>query len=92
MVDDWLQNKVGFKVSQSVKIAGIYGRRYRQFVPDNIYDNLPSSWKTVRKYFYYLCDLGMLEFTGENYHNPGNHWFRVIKKTSEWARGTIEFK
>lgn len=77
-VDNWLQNKVGRKVLQSVKIVGIYGRRYPQLVPADIYANLPSSWKTLRAYFNYLWDLGMLEFSGNDYYNPGNVWFRVV--------------
>lgn len=79
-VDNWLQNKVGCKVRQSIKIVGIYSKRYPQLVPANIYANPPSSWKTLRAYFNYLCDLGMLEFSGDDYHNPGNNWFRVIDK------------
>lgn len=79
-VDDWLQNKVGCKVHPSVKIVGRYGKRYPQLVPVDIYSNLPGSWKTLRAFFNYLWDLGMLEFSGNDYSNPGNDWFRVIDK------------
>jgi hypothetical protein len=80
-VDRWLQNRVGCKVHSSVRIVGIYGRRYPQLIPNNFYDNLLSSWRSLRTYFNYLWDLGMLEFTGADYHNPGNDWFRVVRKT-----------
>lgn len=79
-VDNWLQNKVGCKVSRSVTILGIDGKHYRELVPADIYANLPSSWKTLRAYFNYLRDLGMLEFSGDDYRNPGNDWFRAIGK------------
>jgi hypothetical protein len=77
-VDRWLQNKVGCKVSRSVKIVGIYSQRYLHSA--DIYANLPSSWKTLRLYFYYLCELEMLRFSGNNWHEPGNSWFQVISK------------
>jgi hypothetical protein len=80
LVDDWLQNKVGCKVHQSVKIVLMYSRRYYQLVPVNVYANRPSPWKTLRTYFNYLEKLEMLEWSGDDYHNPGNAWFRVIDK------------
>jgi len=79
-VDDWLQGTIGFKVRQSVKIVGIYGRRNPQLVPDNIYNNLPSTWKTLRAYFIYLEKLGMVEFSIDIYTCRRNDWLRVINK------------
>lgn len=63
-------------VHYSVKIIGIYGRRYPELVPGS----LPSSWGTLKVYFWHLFDLGMLKFTGDDYHRPGNEWFGVISK------------
>lgn len=79
-VDNWLQNKIGCKVHQSVKTVGIYGRLYPEIVSANIKGNLPSSWKTLGEYFTYLCELGILEFSGCDYHSRGNYWFKVIGK------------
>ena len=80
-VDNWLQNTLGCKVNLSIKIAGIYRRHYSDIIPIDPYNDLPSSWKTLRKYFNYLEQLGMLEFSGDDYHNPGNIWFKVICKS-----------
>lgn len=79
-VDGWLQNKIRCNVHQSVKVLGVYRKRYSKHVPADIYINLPSPWKTLRAYFNYLCELGMLEFSGDDYHSPGNGWFRVVSK------------
>jgi hypothetical protein len=79
-VDQWLQDKIGLKIPQSVKIVGIYARRYHHLIPVDIYHSRPSTWKTLRKYFWYLFDIGILEFAGEDNHNPGNEWFRVVDK------------
>lgn len=79
-VDRWLQDKVGLKIPQAIKIVGIYARRYHELIPVDIYHNRPSSWKTLLAYFNYLRDLGSLEFANNDYHNPGNKWFRVVNK------------
>ncbi len=81
-VDGWLQDVLGFKVHQSVKIVGIYGRRNPHLVPDNIYNNLPSTWKTLRAYFIYLEKLGIVEFSRDIYAYRRNDWLRVINKKS----------
>ncbi len=80
MIDDWLQNKVGFKVPRSAKTVGMFGRRYPQLLPAELSYDLPSSWGTLKTYFRHLCTLGMLEYTGEDWKHPGSHWFRVISK------------
>lgn len=82
-IDNWLQNKVGCKVLRSIKVMGIYGNRYPQLLPVEINGNPPSSWNTLRAYFNDLCDLGMLKFSGYDYHNPGNAWFCVIDKKTK---------
>lgn len=80
IVDNFLQNAVGCKVPLSVKNVGRYSKRYPELVPISIYSNTPGSWKTLREYFNYLSEFGMLEFSGDDYHNPGNIWFRVTGK------------
>lgn len=79
-VDNWLQNTVGCKISNSAKTVGIYGRRYPQLVPADISGNLPSSWHTLLAYFTHLCELRMLEFSGPDRGFPGSFWFRVISQ------------
>ena len=81
-VDGWLQNTVGCKVPYSVKIIGIYGRRYPKLVPDDLSGNLPSSWKTLSVYFDRLCDLGMLEYSGYDKKHSGSFWFKVVSQDS----------
>lgn len=76
-VDNWLQNKKGLKVPNSAKIVGIYAWGYRQLVPDDLSRNIPSSWKTLESYFFYLRELGMLEFSGGY---KGNYWFKILSK------------
>lgn len=76
-VDDWFQ-KNGCKVPSSVKAVGIYyGKRYPKLPPDD----MPSSLRTLKAYFWHLCELGMLEETGIDRRYPGSLWFRVIGKT-----------
>jgi len=77
-VDKWLQCSLGLNVHRSIKIVGRYSKKYPGLIPNNTYDSLPSSWKTLREYFNYLCDLGMLEFSDYDYHNLGSCWFQVI--------------
>jgi hypothetical protein len=79
-VDEWLQNKVGCKVPLSVKTVGMYSKRYRQLIPADIYDNRPSTWKTLFRYFKYLEDLGMLEFSRDFLSDRRSKWFKVISK------------
>ncbi len=76
-VDDWLQ-RVGCKVPLCVKTVGIYSRKYRLRVPSDVSEGLPSSWRTLKEYFGYLCNLGILEFSGGNWKQPGNDWFKVV--------------
>jgi hypothetical protein len=77
-IDGWLQNTVGCKVPFCAETVGILGRKYPQLVPANISGNLPSSWRTLRTYFKHLCDLGMLEFSGDDWKFPGSCWYKVI--------------
>lgn len=77
MIDSWLQEKVGCKIPACASTVGILGRKYPQLVPDDISVNLPSSWKTLRAYFYRLCELGILEFTGDDWEHQGSAWFKV---------------
>ena len=79
-VDKWLQNKVGCKVPQCVKNLGFCRKHCPNLIEADICNNFPSSWKTLKKYFWHLCDLGILEFTGEDYRKPGNEWFRPVSK------------
>lgn len=79
-VDKWLQSTVGCEVSRSAAIVGIYGRKYPQLVPANLSDNLPSSWKTLKAYFWHLRDLRILEFSGKDSKHPGSFWFEVINR------------
>jgi competence CoiA-like predicted nuclease len=79
-VDKWLQYSLGLNVHQNIKIVGIYSKKYPELIPNDTYDNLPSSWQTLREYFNYLCDIEMLEFSGYDYPNPGSCWFQVISK------------
>lgn len=78
-VDDWLQ-KEGCKVHKSVKIVGIYGRKYHELVPDAVLTHFPSSWSTLESYFEHLCDLGMLVYSGPDKKNHGSHWYKVLGK------------
>lgn len=77
MVDDWFQNRGGCKVPQCVKIFGKYGMRWPQMVPRDIAYKLPSSWQTLRYYFHFMCELGILEDSGYDYRNPGSVWYNV---------------
>lgn len=79
-VNEWLNNSAICKTHPAVKLVGIFGRRYPELVPSEISRNLPSAWKTLKAYFYYLWDLGMLELSGEDYRRPGNIWFKVKSK------------
>lgn len=81
-VCDWLQEK-GCKLPFAAKTVGIYGRKYPQLVPDDILGNLPSTWGTLKIYCNYLCDLGVLEYSGEDWKSPGSFWFKVISKNSQ---------
>lgn len=77
-VDEWLQNERGCKVPSSVKLVGMCASAYRQLNPlDYILNNTPSSWQTLRAYFNYLCDLGILEFSGGK---NGNYWYKIPNK------------
>lgn len=77
-VDNWLQNKKGLKVPNSAKIVEIYAWKHWKLIPTDISSNVPSSWKTLESYFFYLCELGMLEFSGGY---KGNHWFKIVSKS-----------
>ncbi|MGE3319853.1 MAG: hypothetical protein AB7I18_11220 [Candidatus Berkiella sp.] len=76
-VDNWLQNKMGFKVTRSVKIVEIYSRKYPLVIPDIILGNIPSPWVALKDYFNYLCELKILSFSGKY---QGDYWFRVSQK------------
>jgi hypothetical protein len=80
-VDEWLNNNAMCKVHPSVKRVGIYGRRYPNLIPAEVSRRLPSSWKALQAYFWHLFDIGMLEFSGEDYRHRGNEWFKVKSKT-----------
>jgi hypothetical protein len=81
-VDNWLQNEMRCEVHSKIKLAGIYASTYRQLNPlAYILNTSPSSWQTLRAYFDYLCDAGMLEFTGGT---NGNYWYKVPDK-SPWS-------
>lgn len=75
-VDKWLQNTVGCKVPLCAKNVGIYGRKYPQLVPLDIWDNMPSSWRTLRTYCEHLQYLDVLEYSGDDWKVPGNCWYR----------------
>lgn len=84
-VNEWLQSKVGFKVPNSVQVAwdkcNIIRRiYYPRFPPAYVLGNLPSSQQTLEKYFFYLCEVGILEYSKEDPRHPGCHWFKVISK------------
>ena len=80
VIDDWLQKTVGCKVPLCVKTVGTYySGKHRQRVPSDVPESLPSSWRTLKEYFGYLCNLGILEFSGGgNWKQPGNDWFKVV--------------
>ena len=79
-VDNWLQTTGGCKIPSSAKTVAIYGRWYPQLVQAGISGKPPSSWETLGAYFTYLCELGVLEFSGPDRGFPGSFWFRVISK------------
>lgn len=83
-VDNWLQNKLGLKVPESVKIVAVYRKKYPELVSNDI-SHLPSSWRTLQAYFKYLCKLGMLEFS------PGyrdNYWI-ILSKNPKAVEGAV---
>jgi len=77
---DWIQNTVGCKTPHCAETVGIYGRKYPQLVPTDVWGKIPSSWKTLNEYFWRLCDLGMLEFSGDDWKFPGSCWFKVVNR------------
>ncbi|KKM04060.1 hypothetical protein LCGC14_1768050 [marine sediment metagenome] len=79
-VHNWLQHIV--KINKSVEAVEIYGSCYPCLVSADIYASLPSSCGTLRAYFNYLCELGMLEFSGDELGDPGSCWFRVVSKSA----------
>lgn len=76
-VDDWLQIACGFKVPSCAKTIGKLGRRYPELVPQEVLDNMPSSWTTLRAYFSYLERLGQLIYSGNDRRHRGSCWFEV---------------
>lgn len=78
-VDEWLQ-KVGCTVPKSVKIVGMYSKRYSYLISPEVYNNRPSTWKTLFRYFKHLEDLGMIEFSRDFLTDQRNKWFKVISK------------
>lgn len=85
-VDEWLNNNAICKAPPSAKIVGIHGRSYPELILANFSGGLPSSWRTLRAYFWDLHDLGMLEFSGEDYRHGGNEWFKVKSKMPNAAQ------
>lgn len=79
-VDDWLQNACGFKVPSYAKTVGTLGRRYPELVPQEILDNMPSSWITLRSYFYHLDRLGILIYSGNERRHKGSCWFQIFSR------------
>lgn len=82
-IDSWLQNTVGCKVPLCAETVGILGRKYPQLVPANISGNLPSSWRALRAYFKFLCDIGILEYSGDDWKFPGSCWFKVADQDAK---------
>lgn len=82
-IDSWLQNTLGCKTPLCAETVGILGRRYPQIVPASISGNLPSSWRTLRTYFYRLCELEILEFSGDDWKVAGNCWFKVLSEDAK---------
>lgn len=73
-VDDWLKKHVGNAVPKNCKIVSQYRRKYPKLIDPDILD-IPRSWNTINKYCAYLCDLGILEYTGNHKDNRGSYWF-----------------
>lgn len=70
-------------VNRCIEIIEIYGSRYPKLVPADVLCNMPSSLETLRDYFNILCELGMLEFSGNDLNQIGNTKFKVISKTPD---------
>ena len=81
-VDDWLQNYCNCKVPPCAKIVGRFGRRHNDLVPDHIAENMPSSWVTLKAYFYHLTQLGKLIYSGNDKRNKGSCWFTIFREES----------
>ena len=79
-VDDWLQNVCGFKVPSCAKTVGKLSRCYPELVPIDILNNIPSSWITLRSYFYHLDQLGRLMYTGNDRRHKGSCWFEILRR------------
>lgn len=79
-VDDWLQIACGLRVPNCAKTIGKLGRRYPELVPQEVLDNMPSSWITLRSYFRHLAQLGMLIYSGNDRRHKGSCWFQIFSK------------
>ncbi|HCJ4394752.1 TPA: hypothetical protein ACHYN4_000328 [Legionella pneumophila] len=76
-VDDWLQIACGFKVPNCAKTIGKLGRRYPELVPQEILDNMPSSWTTLRAYLSHIERLGRFIYSGNDRRHKGSCWFEI---------------
>ena len=85
-VDDWLNYTAKCKVPRCAEIVGKYGKRYPMLMTEEVSNNLPSSWRTLRAYFNHLCDLGMLEYSGKESRHKGSCWYQVISQTPDTAQ------
>lgn len=89
IVDNWLQNKAGYRVPVCAQNIGKYGRIYPHLIPADILNNPPSSWNTLEAYFNYLCKLDVLEFTGNYLGKVGK---MDLYRRCWWKEGFKFFK
>lgn len=80
-VDTWLNEKADCYVHSCIKIIGVLGRRYPELLPVEFVNGIPSSWRTLRAYFNYLCKLKILEVSDSDEHLKANTCYTVINKT-----------
>ena len=78
LINDWL-NEYLCAPPRSVYTVWNLGKRYKQLLPVDLSDNLPWTWRTLRAYFDYLCEKGILECTGHERGKANNRWYKVLK-------------
>ncbi len=64
------------KVPRCIERLQEFSRYHPELVPPEFLDNTPSPQKTVQAYCNHLCELGMLEFSGDE----RDHQFHIISK------------
>lgn len=61
-------------------------RYFPDLAPPGAFDNMPSPHETVRAYCNHLCELGMLEYTGDDMQQERGFDFKIIRKTPDPAK------